>query len=156
MQPDQIVSRFDEPIRRWFAARVGDPADAEDLAQETMLAVLESFQRFRGDCSLATWIYAVARNVLLKHIRGVRRRPLPLCPDEDLTDGSTDDRWIADRLTVQVIVAHLPPRLREVYNLYYCERLSTAEIATYLHRSQGTVKYQLYEVRRRVRAAIDR
>jgi RNA polymerase sigma-70 factor (ECF subfamily) len=158
VRPEEIVEQFDEPIRRWFARRVIDRADAEDLAQDTIIAAIESFPRFRGDSSPRTWVYAIARNQFLKYIRGVRRRPIRLC--DDSPEGAGDpggyardlnaDR-LADRITVQVIVAHLPLALREVYHLFYRDNLTTEAIARELHRSRGTVKYQLYEVRRRVR-----
>ena len=175
MRPEEIVVQFDERIRRWFARRVADGADAEDLAQETIIAAIEALPRFRGESSTATWVYAIARNQLLKYIRGARRRPLRLADaatesatarqhglgcDEADSGGraglrlTTPDDRLADRLTVQVIVSHLPLALREVYHLFYRDGLSTEEIARELRRSRGTVKYQLYEVRRRVRRAL--
>jgi len=60
----------------------------------------------------------------------------------------------AERITVEVIVSHLPVALREVYQGFYCDGLTTAQIAHALQRSRGTVKYQLYEVRRRVKLAL--
>jgi RNA polymerase sigma-70 factor (ECF subfamily) len=165
LRPQEIVEQFDEPIRRWFARRVTQPADAEDLAQETIIAAIESLPRFRGDSSPRTWVYAIARNQLLKYIRGARRRPLSLPADQDTRTGvlqtgcpGPPDHTAEDatnRITVQVIVSHLPVALREVYNLFYCDGRATREIARQLHRSQGTVKYQLYEIRRRVRRALE-
>ena len=152
MRAEEIVRRFDEPVRRWFARRVTDAADAEDLAQETIIAAIQSLPRFRGESSPRTWVYAIARNQLLKYIRGARRRPLPL---PGTLQGSPDPNAdAADRITVQVVVSHLPVALREVYYLFYRDGLSTNEIATQLGRSRGTVKYQLYEVRRLVRRAL--
>jgi RNA polymerase sigma factor (sigma-70 family) len=151
VRPEEIVEQFDGPVRRWFARRVREPADAEDLAQETIIAAVESLRRFRGESSPRTWVYAIARNQLLKYIRGARRQTLPL--ENELS--APEECCAADRIAVQVIVSHLPLSLRQVYRLYYRDRLTTEEIARELRRSRGTVKYQLYEVRRRVRRALE-
>ncbi|MFP4377397.1 MAG: RNA polymerase sigma factor [Spirochaetales bacterium] len=158
MQAEEIVEQFDEPVRRWFARRVTDPGDAEDLAQETIIAAMEAMPRFRGESSPRTWVYAIARNQLLKYLRGVRLRPIPLAwaSDGPATgpDAQQSDHDITDRIVVDIILSRLPLNLRQVYRCFYCEGRSTAETARALERSQGTVKYQLYEIRRRVKRAL--
>lgn len=142
-------------VRGWFARRVlaegGTADDLEDIVQECLCAILQSYGRFEGRSSPRTWVYSICRNLLCQFRRQRRRMPrnLPDSADEEprAPDAAIDP---ADVLTVRMAADSLPPRLRSVYELYYQNGLSVRDVAFFLRRPEGTVKYQLSEIRRKI------
>ncbi len=63
----QLFERYFRVINRFFRSKVGD--DAQDLVQKTFLGCLESVERYRGDTSFRSWLFAVAYKQLCKHYR---------------------------------------------------------------------------------------
>lgn len=66
-----LVSRHYPAVTRFFVNKVG--FDCEDLIQATFCALLESRERFRGDCSFRTYLFVIARRKLYKHLEGLER-----------------------------------------------------------------------------------
>jgi RNA polymerase sigma factor (sigma-70 family) len=142
------VAALAPQLDRFFSARVPDPHDAEELAQETIIRSLESELRFRGDASVRTWMFAIARNVLREYRRCRLHCPSELPTDECFCAPDTDH---AARVAVSVAVAALPPHLRELYDLHYRQGHRICDCARLLARPVGTVKYQHFELRKRLR-----
>ena len=71
-------------LRRFFAFQCGSRADADDLVQETFVKIVRSIDSYRGDASLQSWIWAVARNRLTDYFRYKGIRP---------TENLDDDGW---------------------------------------------------------------
>jgi RNA polymerase sigma-70 factor (ECF subfamily) len=67
----QLLDRHYGPLDRFFRNKVG--AEAADLVQRTMLVCVESRDRFRGEASFRTDLFAIARNELRAHVRGLGR-----------------------------------------------------------------------------------
>jgi RNA polymerase sigma-70 factor, ECF subfamily len=156
------VSRSTLRIRRYFESRSSDPEEIADLSQETIASLLESSERYREACSFATWVYAVCRNVYSKHIYyAVRRRELDRILRDEFVDQAVSRDEKPDPIEVAVRMDALESateRLdtydKRLYQLYYLERLSVAKVSNLLNRSEGTVKWQLYRLRRRLRDVI--
>lgn len=151
----RTVGLFSPQLERFFAGRVPNRHDAEELAQETLTRALESELRFRGDATVRTWVFAIARNVLREY-RG-RRRQQPDPTDEPSVGSALAPAYRhleydqTDQLAIAHAVADLPPHLRELWDLRYSERLPLAVCARRVGRPLGTVKYQLYVARQRLR-----
>lgn len=135
----------------------GDDALAEDLAQEAWLRAFEKLELFRGDASFATWMYRLATNTALNHLRSDRRhRELESkAPAEGLhgTRSSVDDAVINQRV-LQEAMDRLPDGYREVLVLHDVEGLTHREIADTLDVAEGTSKSQLHKARARMRELI--
>ena len=149
MTPQQIVAEFEPAVRRWFAARVVSHEDAEDLCHDALIAAINARGRFDGRASFRTWIYAICRNTLSNYRRRLRlREHLTLDENRTTAPERPDDETL--RIATRIVLASAPARLRELYNLRFRRELSVAEIATRIGRSEGTIKYQLHELRRYV------
>ena len=156
------VSRSTSRIRRYFESRSSDPEEIADLTQETIVSLLESSGRYREACSFATWVYSLCRNVYGKHVYyAVRRRKL----DRTLQDEFVDQAESGDgkpgsidaeirMAALETAIERLDTRDKWLYQLYYVKRLSVAKVSNLLDRSEGTIKWQLYRLRRRLRDAI--
>jgi RNA polymerase sigma-70 factor, ECF subfamily len=146
-----LVRRGDRDAReRWVAAwwpRVyrmalalaGREADAEDLAQETLMAGLAAVERFRGESSESTWLYAI---LVRKYRSLMRRRP----PEPRAPAVAKDAPGEAAAL-----LAGLPPAQRIAAALFYVESLSVEEIARALAIPRATVRWRLFRARQTLR-----
>lgn len=135
----------------------GDDTLADDLAQEAWLRAFEKLDLFRGEASFGTWMYRLATNTALNHLRSHRRhRELEEeAPTEGLhgTRHSVDEAVINQRV-LQEAIDRLPEGYREVLVLHDVEGLTHREIADALEVAEGTSKSQLHKARARMRELI--
>lgn len=147
-----------------FAARMcPNPADADEIAQETLIAAVRALPNFRGDAAISTWLYAIARRFCIKQRRrgrSVREADASLDPPNSLTaqsltdDDPPPDMRLADRelgAAIEDAVADLPPIYREVLILRDMEGLSAPEVAEALGLGVEAVKSRLHRARLSVR-----
>ena len=136
---------------------VGNPADAEDLLQDVFLVAHRKLDTFRGESALATWLYRLAMNVCLDHLRSRAART------SELTDTLDDEPWIQDassrnlaertvsRMDLERAIALLPDGSRAAFVLHDIEGLEHAEVADVLGIAEGTSKSQVHKARMRLR-----
>src|SRR5450631_3897445 len=73
---DEIVQRHLEPVRRLVGRYVRNEADAKDVAQEAFTRAFQGLATFRGESASRTWLYRIAVNLALDHLRGNPKRQL--------------------------------------------------------------------------------
>ena|SRR5688572_21361726 len=135
----------------------GTRADAEDLLQEIFLLAYRKLPEFRGDSTVGTWLYRLAMNRCLDHLKSRQTRlsgaTTPL--DEEVMPGP---RGIPDtgvsRLDLERAIAKLPQGARAAFVLHDVEGFQHHEIATILGISEGTSKSQLHKARLKLRALL--
>jgi RNA polymerase sigma-70 factor (ECF subfamily) len=120
-------------------ALTGREADAEDLAQETLLAALQS--RFRGESKESTWLYGILVRQHRSRLRRRRPEPRPVPRPQDLTEALA-------------LLERLPDRMRVVAALFYVEELSVEEISAALGVHPATVKWRLFRARQLLRGGL--
>jgi RNA polymerase sigma-70 factor (ECF subfamily) len=141
---------------------VGNQAEAEDLTQEVFLQLFRKMDSFRGESAFATWLYRVAVNVVLMHLRRKSVVTTSLEEVTELNEGifslqqvlGAPDRALAtaiDRLNLECAVSQMPAGYRQVFLLHYVEGYGHREIARILGLSIGTSKSQLFKARVRLR-----
>src|SRR5688500_8551793 len=133
-----------------------DPAAAEDVVQETLLAMVRTLRGFRGDASVSTWLYTIARSFCIKKRRRPRSAPvaeLSLETDRpaaaaSLPDASpAPDRLVEEhetRRALETALASLSAPHREVVVLRDVEGLSAGEVAEVTGLSVDAVKSRLH------------
>jgi RNA polymerase sigma factor (sigma-70 family) len=146
-----------EPRLLYFIRRlVRDEADAWDVLQETWVRVLNGIGSLGDPQSLAPWLYRVARNTALSHVRS---REAPYKSLQDHPDVFADDPAVgpldfedAEQVHRGLLSLSLPHR--EVLTLFFLEDLSVEEVATILGVPPGTVKSRLHYAKRSLRKVI--
>lgn len=141
---------------------VGNPADAEDLAQEAFLQLFRKIATFRGESAFSTWLHRMTVNVVLMRLR---KKSLPtdsleesLEPDSENSGpkrdvGAPDLRLsgAVDRVNLERSIEKLPPGYRTVFMLHDVQGYEHNEIADIMGCSVGNSKSQLHKARTRLR-----
>ena len=141
---------------------VGNPSDAEDLLQEIFLSAHRKLDSFRGDSALGTWLYRLATNLCLDHLRSRAARTSQLTGTLDDEPGLADagSRTLADsaltRMDLERALAQLPDGCRAAFVLHDIEGLEHREVADALGIAEGTSKSQVHKARLRLRALLGR
>lgn len=153
-----LFERHFESIYRFFCNKVS--RDADDLVQETFLGCVGAKERFRQDASFRTFLFAIARKVLLKY----RERWAPRDEGEEFHASRVAD---LDLSVTQLVVEseeqalllralrRLPLDLQTALELFYWEGLLSREIAEVLELPPGTVRSRLRRGREMLREIID-
>ncbi|MGB7847941.1 MAG: RNA polymerase sigma factor [Candidatus Acidiferrum sp.] len=146
---------------------VKNPVQAEDLTQETFLAVLRGIRAFRGQSAFTTWLHQVTRNTVLMCFR---KRKLKETSLEEITEPDSQtgrppkelgmaDRHLegtADRMLLQSAVAQLSRGFRTTLVLHDVHGYEHHEVAAMLGCATGTSKSQLHKARLRVREMLNK
>jgi RNA polymerase sigma-70 factor (ECF subfamily) len=146
-----------DAVYRTALRLAGDPADAEDLAQETMLKAFRSWRQYRPGTNAKAWLLTILRNTFVNEYRRRKARPATVDVGEieaftvfrDVQDADPE-RTIFDRLVdddVLRAIDGLPADFREVLVLSDVEGLTYAEIAEAVGAPVGTVKSRLFRAR---------
>ncbi|HHB76514.1 MAG TPA: sigma-70 family RNA polymerase sigma factor [Desulfobulbus sp.] len=157
------LGSFDEIIRRhqhtaWRIAHrfLGDPAEAEDIAQESFLRILTSAHRYRPAASFSTYLYRIVSRLCIDHSR--KKRPILTHIFPEIVDSSPDpataliqkDRDVLIRKTLD----KLPSRQRLAVILKYYEGLSYSEIAQALETTIKAVERLLGRARNTLQSSL--
>jgi RNA polymerase sigma-70 factor (ECF subfamily) len=148
---------------RAHCRRIVGPGDAEDAVQETMIRAWQSFGRFEHRSSLRTWLYRIATNVCIDHVRGREHRPVPVDvaevtpapPPTQAPVPGPEDVAVTDesvRRALLAAVTHLPPRQRAALVLYDVFRWPVHDVAALM----GTTPASVTSAVQRARATLAR
>jgi RNA polymerase sigma-70 factor, ECF subfamily len=146
----RLYEQFAAPVFR-VAARIVGQQDAADVSQETFLKALRSIRQFSGRAEVGTWLYRIAVNESLQHLRRnktARGKPLTT----EAVDGSvsTAERNQQHEILERAI-GSLAPELRAILILRETEDLSYSEISNTLQISEGTVASRISRARQELR-----
>jgi RNA polymerase sigma-70 factor, ECF subfamily len=153
-----LVQRHSGMAYRVALRLVGNHHDAQDIAQEALLAAWESLAGFNADSSFSTWLYRiVTRRALNKVTRSCSARSLDLLEDLPDPGGGTAER-VERNLTVDAVtnaLAALPFPQRAVIVLHHFEGLSYAEVASVTRSTVPAVRSHLFRARRTLATTLE-
>lgn len=140
---ETLVRTYGNRIYRFAYARLGNPADAEDVTQETFLRLCRAAPTFPDERRALAWLFQVAYNCAVDLRRASwRRHELSV---EELPERAGEAPETGGVLEA---VLSLPEKYRAVIHLFYYERETIPEIAQILRVSQAAVKTRLYRGRK--------
>ncbi|MCP2271562.1 RNA polymerase sigma factor [Actinokineospora diospyrosa] len=149
-----LYDRHSGGIFRLLRRLTANAGVAEEILQETWLAVWQSAGSFRGEASARAWLYGVARRQAHNRLRKATPVETDLDEAAELADQApgVEDRVLAgvEREALATAVAELPEHLREVLVLVLVEDLSYPEVSAALDIPVGTVKSRMSHARRRL------
>ena len=136
----------------------GTRTDAEDLLQEIFLLAFRKLPDFRGDSAVGTWLYRLAMNRCLDHLKSRQTRSNDATSPLDeqlLPSGQVVREEGINRIDLERAISRLPDGARAAFLLHDVEGFQHHEIATILGISEGTSKSQVHKARLRLRALLD-
>src|ERR1019366_565451 len=168
----ELVRRYERPVFSLIFRMVRDSATAEDLAQDTFIKVLNHVDRYRPEFKLSSWLFKIANNVAIDHLR---RRQLDTISmsgsphaesaaeiestsfDVASTAESALDKIESKELgsAIEKAIAKLRPEYRSCILLRHVEGRSYEEIAATLDLPLGTVKTYIHRARHELREALE-
>ncbi len=142
-----------------FAASVGARGDVQDIVQDTFIRAFGSLDSFRGESSLRTWLFTIARRLLLDLRRSERRRgeQVEVQENDAVTDYDSLDAVVAEEMRdrMHAAVARLSKTQREVFLLRVNEGLSYKEIAEAAGTTEGAARVHYHNAMRAIKEFLD-
>ena len=162
---DQLYNRYFQRVYGFAYQRLHNHADAEEVVQETFTSVFRCIDAYRGQSSLLSWIYGIAKHTVNNHIRRAKAhelrveraepelmrpaRALHYCtPEEHLSLTRCED-------AIRTTLASVASWQAEVFVLRHVENLSIGEISQRVSRSNDAVRSSLYRVKKQLVQAVD-
>jgi RNA polymerase sigma-70 factor (ECF subfamily) len=159
---EELVRRYQRPIAAYVYRMVGDYDSALDLTQEVFIKVYNSLTRYRSEFKFSTWIYRIAHNAAIDHLRrhSVREQSFVTGIDGERREITIESRRLTpeqesekkeQRSEIESVVQMLPAAYRELIVLRHSQDLSYDEIAEVTGLPLGTVKNRLFRAREAMR-----
>lgn len=161
---ETLVTRYQQRIFRFISRYTKDAEDARDVSQEVFLKVYGALDGYDPRYRFSTWLFRIAGNAAIDHLRRRRGRTVPLesPPDEDGETRSIDPRDQRPdplehlsrsrlRQAIDDAIEKLPDDYRELISLRHYGELPYEEIADLKGMPLGTVKNKLFRARRALR-----
>src|SRR6186997_1275747 len=127
---DELMIRYERPIYRLCYRFTSNADDARDLAQDVFIKAFEHLASFRKESSLKTWLYRIATNHCINHVKANVRQFVEVTESMQQThttaQGGLEDREQRDHF--RRLVTKLPPKQRAILELRIHEQLSYEEI----------------------------
>lgn len=157
---DTLVRKYQHKIVKLVSRYVSEPAEAQDIAQESFIKAYRALPRFRGESAFYTWLYRIAINTAKNHLVAEGRRPVDQQvdlqdPDQydmnaRLRDVATPESMLLTdeiQATVEGAIQELPEELRTAIVLRELEGMSYEEIAAAMDCPVGTVRSRIFRAR---------
>jgi RNA polymerase sigma-70 factor, ECF subfamily len=152
---DTLVRRHLRSAYAVALARLGEPADAEDVCQDAFVAALQRIEECRQPDRFGAWLISIVRNRAHDHARARAVRSAAPLDDAEFASGAPGPQRLAERaeLTADLLAAlsALPELQREVLMLFDLEGWSHREIAERLGISEGSARVHLHHGRKALR-----
>lgn len=158
---DLLVLKYQRKIMRLLSRMIRDPAEIEDVAQESFIKAYRALPQFRGDSAFYTWLYRIAINTARNWLAQNSRRPSTPSSYEseegetfdetdNLTDSSNPESEMASRQiaeTVNKAMNDLPEELRNAIVMREIDGMSYEDIAQSMNCPIGTVRSRIFRAR---------
>jgi RNA polymerase sigma-70 factor (ECF subfamily) len=164
---DALVRTYRPRLLRFVAFSIGDPDLAESITQDCFLKAYNGRDKFRGDCSVNTWLTSIAVNLVrdqqrLQKFRFWRQARATAIDVTDAAnflpshESSPESRILVQEKTLQVQAAleNLSPKQRSIFLMRFAEEMDLAEIAAATSMPINTVKTHLHRALKSVRSQV--
>jgi RNA polymerase sigma-70 factor (ECF subfamily) len=159
---EALVRRYQRPIAGYIFRMLGDYEASLDVSQEVFIKVYNSLSRYSSEYKFSTWLYRIAHNAAIDHMRRNSVNPQSLeteggdgayqlqieCPKPTPEQDRERSEW---RTEINAVVKRLPGPYRELILLRHSQDLSYDEIADVTGLPLGTVKNRLFRAREMMR-----
>lgn len=154
----ELVARHTPALAR-FIASLGGRDEVDELVQDTFVRAFGAIDGFRADSSLRTWLFTIARRLVLDRRRAAKRRREDVEVDEThaVTEGTPLESLVAEETRGRLVrvMERLTPTQREVFRLRVGEGLQYREIAEIVGSTEGAARVHYHNAMRTVKEVLD-
>ncbi|HPR64981.1 MAG TPA: sigma-70 family RNA polymerase sigma factor [Thermoanaerobaculia bacterium] len=152
-----LVERYQVRLTRFLMHRVGNPHDAEELAQEAFLKTYMALDRFDPQYRFSTWVYRIAINLSIDHLRKNQAGKMELNPEQpDPLSDASDLLETKERFhEFMHALRQLPEEFRLLIEMRHFLEMSYNDMAETLDLPLGTVKNRLFRARQALLALVE-
>ena len=154
---DEVYQSYFDPVYRYALTLSRDPQAAEEITQETFFKALRSLEKFRGDCSMKSWLCAIARNLWLSELR--KKKPQPIDDMTDIPDSNVGPEESIVRRDESMRIHRLLHRLeepyREVFTLRTLGQLSFRDIGELFGKTENWACVVYHRARARLKKEME-
>lgn len=154
----RLVERHSAGLAR-FVTGAGERESVDEVVQDTFVRAFGAIDSFRGDSAFRTWLFTIARRLILDRRRSERRSRIVSTVNEgdSVTTFDALDSIVADESMSRVrqAVAELSPKQREVFTLRLEQGLSYKEIADLVGSTEGAARVHYHNAMRAVKEFLD-
>lgn len=159
---NQLVRTYQQPLYRVVRRMVIDHDEANDVMQEAFVKAWRNLDKFREDARLSTWLYRIATNEALTHLRKQKRHATLSLDSASSRMMAKLDKGVQDatvqgdeiQLLLQKAMLRLPERQRLVFQLRYYDDLSYEDISEMLSTSVGALKASYHHAVKKIERAM--
>ena len=152
---EELLELWKMPIFRFFLRSLNHHEDAEDLTQRVFIRIYRSSERYLPQAKFSTWIFTIARNLLIDEIKKRKRRPQVVF-DEHIEKVGDGEGGRSEELT-EILMKHLdtiPENHRTALLLRVQRELSYREIAEVMQTTEASVKTWIHRARLDLRKSL--
>lgn len=154
---NELVAAYQKPLYFHIRRMVGNHQDADDVLQNTFLKVWKYADKFKGESAIYTWLYRIASNEALSHLKSAEKHRS--AGMEDYQHPTTVHREVGEaeiESKLEIALQTLPPKQRQVFDLKYFSDLSYNDIAEITETSVGALKASYFHAVRKIEASLKR
>jgi len=154
-----LLKKYQEKLYWHIRKMVIRHEDADDLLQETFIKVWNALDNFREESSLFTWLYRIATNEALTHLRQIKKRSLiPWASSEIILTNRLSEEFMPDAdtlsINLQKAILSLPEKQRLVFNMKYYDDMKYEDMALILNTSVGALKASYHHAVKKIEKKI--
>ena len=156
----EIIDEYHEGMSLYLNSIVNDMNLAEDIMQDTFVKLAIKKPAFKGKCSFKTWLFTIARNCAIDHLRKAQQKTaLSLDEQMQIPDvTNTEMEFLKGEQNVELYKAmkRLNPDYYQVLYLMYFEDLDTSDIAKIMHKAKRQVSDLIFRARKSLKNELER
>ena len=162
---NELYERYFKRIYSFVHGRLRNHADAEEVTQETFVTIFRSIENYRGQSSLLSWMFGIAKNLSNNTIRRSQNQrerfesvdKEHFTPKPSIGHGAPDEDLSLQRYAhaISSRMAKLPEWQRRIFEMRHLENMSIPEIAECSARSNDAVRSSLYRIKKLIFDAIE-
>lgn len=156
MDFEEMYRLYFKDVYLFILAMSKSPDIAEEITQETFFKVLKNINKYRGECSVKTWLFQIAKNTYLSHIKKTKHQETE---DRSLTVRvlhSMESMCISkdEALSIYKVLHYLEEPYKEVFTLRTLGELSFREIGEIFGRKEGWARVTYHRAKSKIREQI--
>jgi len=154
----RLIRANEQPLYYFDRRIVGSDADAWDVMKQMWVRVLRGIAGVRDAAGLKAWLYRVARNTALNHLRAEQRHQAAITKklEQPSSEECEQEFSVEDAEAVHAALDKIELPFREALTLYFLEDLSIRQMAEILDIPEGTIKSRLFHGRQKLRAILEK